>query len=183
MKEQVYYTNWHVSLSQHSNRKFKKCSDLILICRSASSCIVVRDIVFCPQSRKSRRGHTSYHIWRRRSESAVMEMQGSIGEYCLDVEVWLAYAERLEHYFVANEVANGSKKRGILLSACGPSTYGLIRNLASSQKATDFWYMVIVEKVKPGETVAAYRSRGDSPSFVSSQTPLKRCSVTALCGE
>ena len=155
--------------------------DLLLFChmvsRSASSCIVVRDIVFRPQSRKSRRGPTSYHIWRQRSESAVMAMQGSIGQYCLDVEVWLAYADRLVHYFVANEVANGSKKRGILLSACGPSTYGLIRNLASSQKATDFWYMVIVEKVnrhyylrplavvqwfkfnsqthQPGETVAA----------------------------
>ena len=91
-----------------------------MVTRSASSCIVVRDIVL--YSRKSRRGPTSYHIWRRRSESAVMTMQGSIGQYCLDVEVWLAYAERLVHYFVANEVANGSKKRGILLSACGPST-------------------------------------------------------------
>ena len=107
-----------------------------------------------------------------------MATHGSIGEYRSDVEEWSAYAERLEHYFAANEVADGGKKRAILLSVCGPSTYGLIRSLVSPQKATDFSYTEIVEKVnryynprpsavvqrfkfnsrscQPGETVAAY---------------------------
>ena len=67
-----------------------------------------------------------------------MATHDSIGEYCPDVEVWLVYAERLEHYFAANKVVDGSKKSAIHLSVCRPSTYGLIRILASPLKATDF---------------------------------------------
>ena len=67
-----------------------------------------------------------------------MATHDSIGEYCPDVEVWLAYAKRLEHYFAANKVADGSKKSAIHLSVCRPSTYGLICILASLLKATDF---------------------------------------------
>ena len=107
-----------------------------------------------------------------------MATHSSIGEYRPNLEVWSAYAERLEHYFATNEVADGGKKRVILHSVCRPSTYGLIRSLVAPQKATDFSYTEIVEKVnrhynsrpsavvqwfkfnsrthQPGETVAAY---------------------------
>ena len=72
-------------------------------------------------------------------------------------------------------MTNGDKKRAILLSVCGPVTYGLIRSLVQPQKPTEFSYTQLVEKVKkhynprpsaivqrnslkrqPGETVAHY---------------------------
>ena len=42
---------------------------------------------------------------------------------------WNLYAERLDHYLAANDVANAEKKRPILLSSCGASMYKLIMNL------------------------------------------------------
>ena len=61
--------------------------------------------------------------------------------------MWSVYAERLEHYFVANDVAAEDKKRAILLSMCGPSTYVLIRSLVTLPKPTDFSFKDLVEKV------------------------------------
>ena len=107
-----------------------------------------------------------------------MAKHGSIGEYKSEIEEWPAYAERLQHYFTANDVTNGDKKRAILLSVCGAGTYGLIRSLVQPKKPTEFSYSQLVEKVKkhynprpsaivqrfkfnslkrqPGETVAHY---------------------------
>ena len=107
-----------------------------------------------------------------------MAKHGSIGEFRQEVEEWSAYAERLEYYFAANDVAAGDKKRAILLSVCGPSTYVLIRSLVAPQKPTEFSFEDLVEKVnkyhnprpsavvqrfkfnsrtrQSGETVAAY---------------------------
>ena len=135
-----------------------------------------------------------------------MATHGSIGEYRPDVEEWLAYAELLEHYFAANEVADRGKKGAILLSVCGPSTYGLIHCLVSPQKARDLSYTEIVEMVnryynlrpaavvqwfkfnsrtrQPGEMVAAYVAELRKLSeFCELQTPLTKYFVTALCGE
>ena len=103
-----------------------------------------------------------------------MAMHSSIGEYHPNVEEWSAYAERLEHCFIANEVVDGGNKRTILLSVL----LGLIHSLVSSQKAPDFLFTEIMEKVnryhnlrplavvqwfkfnlltrRPGEMVAAY---------------------------
>ena len=50
------------------------------------------------------------------------------------VEDWTRYMDRIKHYFVANDVADGDKKRSILLSACGPATYKVIRNLVEDGK-------------------------------------------------
>ena len=76
-----------------------------------------------------------------------MAKHGSIGEFRQEVEEWSAYAERLEYYFAANDVAAGDKKRAILQSVCGPSTYVLIRSLVASQKPTEFSFEDLVEKV------------------------------------
>ena len=56
--------------------------------------------------------------------------------------------KRLEHYFTANDVEDADKKRAVLLSACGATTYGLIRSLVAPKKVTEFSYSAIVEKVK-----------------------------------
>ena len=46
-------------------------------------------------------------------------------------------SERLEQYFIANEVIDDSKKRAILLSNCGPHTYQLLKSLLTPAKPTD----------------------------------------------
>ncbi len=45
------------------------------------------------------------------------------------VEEWSTYTERLGHYFTANKVTEPEQKRAILLAACGPTAYKLIRSL------------------------------------------------------
>ena len=51
-----------------------------------------------------------------------MSRHGTIEEFDSATEGWTAYSERLEQYFVANDVDDAAKKRAILLSVCGAST-------------------------------------------------------------
>eukprot|EP00731_Ephydatia_muelleri_P038059 Em0643g2a len=52
-----------------------------------------------------------------------MSRHGTIEEFDSATEDWRAYSERLEQYFVANDADDAAKKRAILLSVCGASTY------------------------------------------------------------
>ena len=63
-----------------------------------------------------------------------MAHHGHIEEFAGNADDWTAYAKRLEHYFMANEVTALEKKRAILLSCCGSNMYKLIRNLLSFGK-------------------------------------------------
>ena len=76
-------------------------------------------------------------------------MHGSIGEFDRTQEDWVSYCERLEQYFVANDVKNADKQRAILLSVCGASTYQLIRNLVAPNKPTEKTFAEIVKLVRP----------------------------------
>ena len=69
---------------------------------------------------------------------------GTIGELNSDCEDWTAYTERLTQYFV-DDVTVAEMKRAILLSACGASTYQLIRNLVSPGKPTNKSFNEIVK--------------------------------------
>ena len=51
---------------------------------------------------------------------------GKIDVFDETQESWASYTERLEQYFIANEVAD-NKKVPALLSLIGPKTYGLLR--------------------------------------------------------
>ena len=62
-------------------------------------------------------------------------------------EEWIDYAERLEHYFIANDITDVAKKRAILLNAVGASTYRLIKTLALPGVPKDLTFEQIVEKV------------------------------------
>ena len=77
-----------------------------------------------------------------------MAKHGTLGEYNEDQEEWSVYAERLEHYFTANDIKDASKRRAILLSVCGARIYSLIRSLVAPNKVTDFNFEQLVEKVK-----------------------------------
>ena len=50
-----------------------------------------------------------------------MATQGTVTAFYCKKEDWSMYIERLNHYFIANDVAEGKKL--ILLSACGATIY------------------------------------------------------------
>ena len=73
---------------------------------------------------------------------------GSIGEFDAGSEDWESYAKRLEQYFVGNDVTAPEKKRALLLSTCGATTYMLIRNLVAPEKPTSRSFRELVELVQ-----------------------------------
>ena len=77
-----------------------------------------------------------------------MAKHGTVCEYDHTTEDWESYMERLEQYFMVNDVEDATKKRAVLLSACGAKTYGLISSLVAPKKVMEFLYSAIVEKVK-----------------------------------
>ena len=58
-----------------------------------------------------------------------MAIHGSIKTFNAKVDDWTTYAERLKHYLIANGVTEQEKKRSILLTVCGTTTYKLLRSL------------------------------------------------------
>ena len=105
-----------------------------------------------------------------------MATHGSIDEFRNAQEDWHSYVERLQQYFVANDVKTTDKQRAVLLSCVGGATYQLIRNLLAPDKPTDKSFAEIVEAVqrhhqpKPSEIVQRFqfhsrtRNRGESVS-------------------
>lgn len=74
-------------------------------------------------------------------------VHGAMSAFNSSVENWRAYVERLEQYFVANEIESAERKRAILLSVCGAKTYQLIRDLTSPAKPAEKSYAEIVDLV------------------------------------
>jgi hypothetical protein len=74
-------------------------------------------------------------------------MIGSVGAFEEGAESWTLYQERLEQFFLANDIAD-VKKRAVLLSICGKSTYQLVSSLLAPQKPADASYASICEKLK-----------------------------------
>ncbi len=56
--------------------------------------------------------------------------------------------ERLQYYFAANEITNATKKRAILITACSPSTFHLLRSLVQPQTPSDLSYDELVQVMK-----------------------------------
>jgi len=107
-----------------------------------------------------------------------MATHGKIGEFDPSQETWAMYVERLELYFIANGIEDAGKKRAVLLTVSGASTYKLIRNLSAPIKPAEKSFDDLVALLKshytpkpsvimqrfqfhsrtqrPGETVAAF---------------------------
>ena len=79
---------------------------------------------------------------------AVKPSYGNIGEFDQALKNWEAYIERMEQYFVANEVTSNAKKKAILLSTCGPLTYSTIRSLAAPNKPMALGYSALLKVTK-----------------------------------
>ena len=58
---------------------------------------------------------------------------------------WNAYVERMELYFIANEI-DKDKQVAVMLSLMGNKTYGLLRNLAAPAKPSTLSFKTIVDK-------------------------------------
>ena len=58
-----------------------------------------------------------------------MARYGTIEPLNAETDDWKIYVERLDQYFIANEVTDTAKKRAILLTVCGAPTYKLLRSL------------------------------------------------------
>ena len=54
----------------------------------------------------------------------------------------------MENYFLANDITDDAKQRAILLSACGASTYQVIRNLTAPKKPAEHPFKDIVKLVR-----------------------------------
>ena len=72
---------------------------------------------------------------------------GKIDEYDADKEDWQQYVERLEHFFIANSITTAEKKRAVLVSVVGATTYRLLRNLCTPDKPGDKTYEELVQKL------------------------------------
>ena len=79
-----------------------------------------------------------------------MATHGSIEAFNSTIEDWTSYTERLEQYFTANKIGTGEaeRRRAILLSICGPTTFQLIHSLVAPAKVTDKSYTQLVELVR-----------------------------------
>ena len=73
-----------------------------------------------------------------------MATHGSLSEYN-SAEDWVSYVERMDQYFLANDVDEAAKKRAIFLSVVGDKTYKLIRDLVAPAKPTDKSYQDLVD--------------------------------------
>ena len=73
---------------------------------------------------------------------------GLIGSFNSTVEDWTGYTQRIGHYFLANGITDSTKKRSILLTACGPAINHLIRDLLSPGTSTEKLFHELVELLK-----------------------------------
>ena len=80
-----------------------------------------------------------------------MAVHGSLTEFNTSEDNWEEYIERLEQYFVANDIKDTDlvkRKRAVLLSSVGQRTYALIKTLLAPLKPTDKSYDELVKLVK-----------------------------------
>ena len=71
-----------------------------------------------------------------------------LGEFNPEKETWTSYTERIDEYFLANDVESPEKQRAILLSVCGASTYQKIRDLLAPEKPKSKSFTEIVKLVQ-----------------------------------
>ena len=63
-----------------------------------------------------------------------MSSYGKVKPFNPKVDDWEVYEEKLRFYLAANDITDGAKKRSILLTVCGDSTFRLLRSLVPEGK-------------------------------------------------
>ena len=69
---------------------------------------------------------------------------GTMDAFDPDTDNWPAYTERLEQFFVANDITN-EKKVAVLLTVIGTKAYTLLRNIVVPDKPAAKEYDQLVE--------------------------------------
>ena len=64
---------------------------------------------------------------------------GSMDNFNPDMDDWSAYVERLEPFFLANEIKD-DKKVAVLVTVLGTKAYTLLRNIIAPAKPADKSY-------------------------------------------
>ena len=99
---------------------------------------------------------------------------GKIGEFIPSREDWTQYVERLEHFFLANDIKAADKKRAVLLTVIGPTAYRRLRNLLSPAKLGDTSYKDLVDAMKqhanPTPSVIVQRFKFNSRAHQAEET-------------
>ena len=118
---------------------------------------------------------------------ATVALYGQVSTFDPETDDWTQYVERLNYYFVANGIDDVTKKRAILLSVVGASTYRLIRNLVAPGKPDEKTYKQLVDLVKehqcpaPSETVQRFKFNTSSVQDASTKRVcLYLCCRTSL---
>ena len=122
-----------------------------------------------------------------------MATYGKIGEFKESEESWTQYVERLEQYFLANEVDDVAKRRAILLSVCGSKTYALARDLLQPARPAEKTFKKIVDTLekhfspKPSEIVERYkfhsRNRNENEGVAAYVAELRKLTEHCNFGE
>ena len=73
---------------------------------------------------------------------------GSVERFDINSDNWLEYVERVEQYFIANEIEAEAKKKGILLTVIGGEAYTLLRSLTEPHSPSQKTYQQIVDILK-----------------------------------
>ncbi|KAH7985906.1 hypothetical protein HPB49_026224 [Dermacentor silvarum] len=87
---------------------------------------------------------------------------GKLEPFDVGTTSWDEYQERVEQFFIANDVED-EKKRAVLLTCLGPATYSLLRNLLSPSKPSETSLSTILDELKkhfsprPSAVVATFK--------------------------
>ena len=71
---------------------------------------------------------------------------GTMDPFDPDIDSWPAYSERLEQFFVANNIADG-KKVAVLLTVIGTKACTLLRNIMAPEKPASKEYDALIEPI------------------------------------
>ena len=69
---------------------------------------------------------------------------GKIEEFDSSHEDWPQYMERLGYFFDANGIESAEKKRAVLLTLIGATTYKLLRSLVAPSKPGEKTYQELI---------------------------------------
>ena len=90
-----------------------------------------------------------------------MSLFGIVEEFDVANGDFDEYIERLEHYFIANEVTDDGKKASILITVVGKDTYSILKSILTPEKPSSKTYAqlksILTDHLKPKRIVIAER--------------------------
>ena len=76
-----------------------------------------------------------------------MASHGHLGEFDASKDNWTSYIERAQQYFAANDIDGPAKMHAVLISAYGPATYRIIKDVLTPETPSTVDFDTIVEEL------------------------------------